>query len=215
MSVDVLKPSASLRAPFLAMLDDYDAHDPENGEFYADARLDFDTYIRSLLDEERGVDLPEGYVPCSHRWLLDTAGDVVGIARVRHNIDTPFLAEEAGHIGYDVPPAHRGQRYGIVTLRAALAEAQRLGLERVLLCCDADNLCVVAHYRSVRRSTGARVPLAALRMPGAPLLDRDSVRPRLTVHWPNKRIKLARQSDAARWSRGARSLSAVRWADDG
>jgi predicted acetyltransferase len=151
VSVDVLKPSASLRAPFLAMLDDYDAHDPEHGEFYADARLDFDTYVRSLLDEERGVDLPEGYVPCSHRWLLDAAGDVVGIARVRHNIDTPFLAEEAGHIGYDVPPAHRGQRYGIVTLRAALAEAQRLGLERVLLCCDADNL---ASWRTIEACGG-------------------------------------------------------------
>jgi hypothetical protein len=31
----------------------------------------------------------------------------------------------------------------------------------------------------------------------------------------NKRIKLARQSVAARMSRGARSLSAVRWADPG
>jgi hypothetical protein len=30
---------------------------------------------------------------------------------------------------------------------------------------------------------------------------------------PNKRIKLTRQSVAARMSRGARSLSAVRWAD--
>ncbi len=29
---------------------------------------------------------------------------------------------------------------------------------------------------------------------------------------PNKRIKLARQSVAAKKSRGARSLSAVRWA---
>jgi hypothetical protein len=30
---------------------------------------------------------------------------------------------------------------------------------------------------------------------------------------PNKRIKLARQSVAATWDRGARSLSAVRWAE--
>ena len=152
MSVDISKPSTSLRTPFLAMLDDYDAHDPENGEFYAAARLDFGAYVRSLLDEERGVDLPEGYVPCSHRWLLDAAGVIVGIARVRHNIDTPFLAEEAGHIGYDVPPAHRGHRYGIASLCAALAESRRLGLERVLLCCDADN---PASWRTIEACGGA------------------------------------------------------------
>jgi predicted acetyltransferase len=151
VSVHVSKPNSSLSAPFLAMLDDYDAHDPENGEFYAAARLDFDAYVRSLLDEERGVDLPEGYVPCAHRWLLDAAEDIVGVARVRHSIDTPFLAKEAGHIGYDVPPAHRGQRYGIASLRAALAEAQRLGLGRVLLCCDADN---PASWRTIEACGG-------------------------------------------------------------
>ncbi len=139
MKVDISKPKTSLRAAFLMMVDDYDAHDPVNGELYAAARLGFDAYVRGLLDEERGVNLPHGYVPCSHRWLLDGSGAIVGVARVRHTIDTPFLAEEAGHIGYDVPPAHRGQGYGIASLRAALAEARRLGLERVLLCCDADN----------------------------------------------------------------------------
>jgi len=78
-------------------------------------------------------------VPCSHRWLIDETQAIVGVARVRHNIDTPFLAEEAGHVGYDVPPARRGHRYGVATLQAALAEARHLGLARVLLCCDADN----------------------------------------------------------------------------
>jgi predicted acetyltransferase len=77
--------------------------------------------------------------------------EIVGIARVRHNIDTPFLAEEAGHIGYDVPPAHRGRGYGVASLRAALAEARRLGLQRVLLCCDDDN---PASWRTIEACGG-------------------------------------------------------------
>ena len=139
MNFDVSKPDRGLRGAFLAMLDDYDAHDPENGKFYAAARADFGTYVQRLHDDERGLDLPEGYVPCSHRWLIDQAAEIVGIVRVRHTIGTPFLAEEAGHIGYDVPPARRGRRYGVASLRAGLAEARRLGLTRVLLCADADN----------------------------------------------------------------------------
>jgi predicted acetyltransferase len=77
VSIDVSKPSTSLRAPFLVMLDDYDASDPDNGEFYSAARDDFDAYVRSLHDEERGLNLPEGYVPCSHRWLVDGAREIV------------------------------------------------------------------------------------------------------------------------------------------
>jgi len=37
----------------------------------------------------------------------------------------------------------------------------------------------------------------------------------MLVRLSNKRIKLTRQSVAARRSRGARSLSAVRWAEAG
>jgi len=151
VSVDILKPDTSLREAFLAMLDDLDAHDPENAEFYSAARADFEAYVQGLHDEERGLNLPEGYVPYSHRWLVDEAGEIVGIARVRHNIDTPFLAEEAGHIGYDVPPTHRGRRYGIASLRAALAEARQLGLRHVLLCADADN---PASWRTIEACGG-------------------------------------------------------------
>ena len=89
---------------------------------------------------ERGIDLPKDSVPSSNRWLIDEAGEIVGVVRVRHNIDTPFLAEEAGHIGHDVPPGKRGRGYGEACLRAGLAEARRLGLPGVLLRASADNL---------------------------------------------------------------------------
>jgi len=151
MTIDVLKPAVALRPDFFRMLDDYDAHDPENGEFYSGARVDFGAYVQSLLDEEQGLCLPDGYVPCSHRWLIDGAHEMVGIVRVRHTIGTPFLAEEAGHIGYDVPPSQRGRGYGAASLRAGLAEARRLGLERVLLCADANN---PASWRTIEACGG-------------------------------------------------------------
>ena len=126
-------PTVELRGGFIAMLDDFEAHDPANAEFYAFARSDFPAYVQSLLDEERGLHLKEGWVPCAHRWLVAPAGVVVGVTRLRHNIGTPFLAECAGHIGYDVAPRHRRQGHGHAALRIALAEARALGLPRVLL----------------------------------------------------------------------------------
>jgi len=151
MNVGISRPDIALREAFLRMLDDYDARDPENGESYSSARADFAAYVQGLHDEERGIGLPAGCVPCSHRWLTDERREIVGVARVRHTIDTPFLAEEAGHIGYDVPPSRRGRGHGVASLRAGLDEARRLGLARVLLCCDARNL---ASWRTIEACGG-------------------------------------------------------------
>ena len=115
------------------MLDDFAERDPHNTDFYAPARGDFDAYVRSLLDEEQGLNLREGWVPCTHRWLVTSNNAVAGVARLRHRIDTPFLLQDSGHIGYDVAPSYRGRGYGHVALRVSLDEAARRGISRVLL----------------------------------------------------------------------------------
>jgi predicted acetyltransferase len=121
------------------MLDDFDANDPQNAEFYSPARVDFRAYVQSLKDEEAGVNLPDGYVPCTHRWLLSPAGQLAGVVRVRHRIDTPFLAENGGHVGYDVAPSMRRLGYGHFAMAVALREAERLGVAKVLLYTSEDN----------------------------------------------------------------------------
>lgn len=139
MQPSAIAPTARVESAFLAMLADFEANDPPNAEVYAPARADFAAYVDALLNEERGVGLRPGWVPCTHRWLVDAAGSVVAVVRLRHNIDTPFLAENGGHIGYDVAPAHRRKGYGHVALATALWEAKRIGLTRVLLCAVQSN----------------------------------------------------------------------------
>ena len=145
------KPAAALSSGFLKMLDDFAEYDPQNGHFYAPARDDFAAYVRELLDEEHGENLPPGYVPCSHRWVVDEKGNVVGVVRVRHDISTPFLADEAGHIGYDVAPSLRRRGYGSACLRAGLERAREVGLKQVLLFADANN---PASWRTIERCGG-------------------------------------------------------------
>jgi predicted acetyltransferase len=147
----VTKLGLAHREAFQQMLEDYAAHDPQNGDFYARGLADFPAYVQSLDDEEHGIALIADRAPCSHRWLLDDAGAIVGIVRVRHNIKNKFLAEEVGHIGYDVPPSARGRGYGIACLQAGLEEARALQLERVLVCADTDN---PASWRTIEHCGG-------------------------------------------------------------
>ncbi|MBS1701049.1 MAG: GNAT family N-acetyltransferase [Armatimonadetes bacterium] len=139
MSLIVVKPNSSHRQAFLRMLDDYLMNDPDNVGGYALAATNFEKYLRSLEDEETGFNLLPGIVAGSHRWLLDSAGEIVAVVRTRYTIDTPFLNSVGGHIGYDVAPSQRGKRYSIAALSAGLDEARRVGLDRVMVCADAEN----------------------------------------------------------------------------
>lgn len=139
MPASAIAPTANGERAFLEMLADFESRDPGNAEFYAPAKAGFLAYVQGLLDEEHGKNVRAGWVPCTHRWLVESTGAIVGVARLRHNIGTQFLAENAGHIGYDVAPSQRGRGYGHLALSTALTEANRLGLTRVLLCSGQDN----------------------------------------------------------------------------
>ena len=63
---------------------------------------------------------------------------IVGNIEIRHRLN-PTLEELGGHIGYSVRPSERRKGYAVRMLRETLAFARGLGLERVMLDCDADN----------------------------------------------------------------------------
>lgn len=149
MSLSICKPTLALQDAFLRMLDDYDLHDPKTGARYQHVRQDFAAYVQGLHNDEQGL---VGIVPHSHRWLLNQTEEiVVAVVRVRHHINSELLANEFGHIGYDVAPSYRGRGYGVAALQAGLAHAAELGLERVLLYADTDN---PASWRTIERCGG-------------------------------------------------------------
>ena len=102
--------------------------------------MHFSEYTQSLLDEAKGINLQEGYVPCSHFWLVNSENFIVGAIRIRHHIDNEFLSLEGGHIGYDIAPSYRGCGNGKLMLNLALVKAKQLGLTKALLMADEDNL---------------------------------------------------------------------------
>jgi len=131
-------PDLSLKNGFFRALDDYEAYDPRTGLQYMEARADFEEYLERLRREEYEEVTPLEYAPCSHRWLFD-GETVVGFVRIRHHIDCPMLAEELGHIGYDVPPSYRGRGFGIASLQAGLEHTRELGIRRVLIYANSNN----------------------------------------------------------------------------
>ena len=94
-------------------------------------------WLRSCRRHARKETVPAGRVP-STQWVYLHGGEIVGMLDIRHELNDD-LAQYGGHIGYSVHPGHRRRGYASAMLRDALAHCRALGLERVLITCDADN----------------------------------------------------------------------------
>lgn len=99
----------------------------------------FADYLQRLDEMARGVGLLPGYAPQSTWCLVRDDTTVVGYSRLRSQL-TLALKDVGGHIGYSIRPSERRKGYGTRILALTLEPARALGLDRVLLTCDTNNI---------------------------------------------------------------------------
>lgn len=117
---------------------------------YPAAKDDFARYIRRLERAASGSRLQPRFVPETTYWLLCDGRYILGSCRLRHRLNRA-LKHEGGHIGYDIRPAERRKGYGTLQLQLLLEKARDLGLEKVLVTCDTDN---IASARVIEKNRG-------------------------------------------------------------
>ena len=117
---------------------------------YAIRRLDYYDFAY-YCDNLEVRDTSDGLVPDSTFFCLDEERNIiVGAVNIRHHLNEALLIN-GGHIGDGVRPSER--RKGIATKMIALAldECKKLGLERVLMVCDKEN---VGSAKSIQKNGG-------------------------------------------------------------
>jgi predicted acetyltransferase len=150
--LSLLHPTPGWESEYLAMAREFHAAG-ETGWPYGASDID-DLAVRDFLafatrcdDHRHGRDLPPGYVPGSVFMLIDD-GQLIGVASLRHRLND-YLLNIGGHIGYCVRPSMRRRGYMKRFLPLVLAEAARLGLDRVLITCQVHNTASEKVIRSV------------------------------------------------------------------
>ena len=140
MTLKLIKASTEYKEQICDMLDEWYA----TGESIIPWAIrkkdyhDFEEYIKSVEADER--DIENGLVPDSTFFCLDTdSNKVVGAVNIRHYLNERLLLN-GGHIGDGVRPSER--RKGIATkmIELALAECKKLGIDRVLMVCNKNNI---------------------------------------------------------------------------
>ena len=136
--VQLVLPSLKYRASYLQALEESKGETGETQLNKPEENQSFEDFVQQLHDNARGVNLPKGWVPASMFWLIDNE-EVIGRTHIRHELND-YLFKHGGHIGYYIRPSKRNMGYGKKILELSLAEAKKLGLKKVLVTCDDDNI---------------------------------------------------------------------------
>ncbi len=113
----------------------------ENGLMNNANGLSFEEYkewLKKKYADSEQIGLMDGWkVPSTTYWLYADEKPV-GFGSIRHFL-TDALREAGGHIGYGIAPEYRRKGYGKKILGLLLEEANRLGIDRVLVTIRLDN----------------------------------------------------------------------------
>lgn len=134
---ELVRPDVRFERSFQEALDEFG---PDDGAMVWErrmARTDFARYVRTVAAWERGEQIPAGWVAVSTFWLVD-GEEYIGGTNIRHVLND-YLLRYGGHIGYTIRPSRRREGHGTEICRLAIIEAERLGIDPILITCDDDN----------------------------------------------------------------------------
>lgn len=143
MALKLVKASYEYQKQIVEMLKEWkDYNDSHNtntspASIFKNNYDDFEYYINHLEVKENNK---EGLVKDSVFFCLDEDRDImVGAINIRHYLND-YLLNYGGHIGDGIRPSERRKGYATLMIALALNECKKLGIKRVLMVCDKDNI---------------------------------------------------------------------------
>lgn len=133
-TVTLEQPDLKYKDGYLAALAEFQAEGRYQNLNIEELESDFDAFIEKIPN----IRIEMNKVPESEFWLIDNE-EYIGRLSIRHELNEELL-RVGGHIGYAIRPSERKRGYGKKALELGLQEAKKLGLKKVLVTCDSNNI---------------------------------------------------------------------------
>lgn len=176
----LIRPCKAYRDSFLSGAAEFHAEGRPDSTYAAFLGYDlaslerhFGEFVNDLLNLAFENSLPRGWQQDRVFWLI-AGGEYLGQTSIRPQLNTRYLLTYGGHIGYSIRPTRRRQGYGTRILALALEEARQLGLQRVLVTCNSDNLPSkkIIEHNGGRFESSMAMPAHLLRAEGRQVKER-------------------------------------------
>lgn len=98
---------------------------------------DFDSFF-NITETNRTI--VSKWTPPSTLFFIMQDDRILWGLYLRHKVSLDDLQKVGGNIEYGIRPSERGKWYAIEAFRLGIEEAKKIGLEKLLLTCFADNI---------------------------------------------------------------------------
>lgn len=139
--IELIKPTTDYKKQILGYRDEFlDNKETIHGGGGLERFDTFEKWLKVCADSEHQETIPKDRVPATQYAAIRASdGKVVGLLQIRHSLND-HLKLEGGHIGYSVRKSERRKGYGTEMLKAALRKCKELGITKVLLTCEPENI---------------------------------------------------------------------------
>ena len=143
MNIELVRLTSEYKKQLFEMLEEWKEDiivnhtDMSPWKIWANDFHDFDHYLNNLDTAEEAQN---GWVPDTTLFCLDKDRNIfVGAVNIRHYLNDA-LRKTGGHIGDGIRPSERRKGYATAMIALALEECKKLGIHKVLMCCDKENI---------------------------------------------------------------------------
>ncbi len=99
----------------------------------------YDEWLTMIQSVEKDALIKEKVHASTYFSIRKQDQRIIGTIQLRHSL-SGMLRKYGGHIGYGIRPSERRKGYGSEQLVLVLEEAKKLGLDKVMITCDKNNL---------------------------------------------------------------------------
>lgn len=102
--------------------------------------MNYEEYLDDIIKMKDSIYAKTlGFVSANTYFMIrEEDNKIIGMVNFRHELDED-LYRSGGHIGYGIRPTERRKGYAKIQLYLALQEAEKIGLDRVMVDCDEKN----------------------------------------------------------------------------
>ncbi|MGH4120361.1 GNAT family N-acetyltransferase [Clostridium sp.] len=136
----LLRPSIEYKHQVLEYKNDFMVNgDNLAGTSYLDKYDIYEEWMKFVSDNEQESTKHTEVTASVFLAIREEDNKLIGMINIRHTLND-YLYNYGGHIGYSVRKIERKKGYAKEMLKIALEECRKLGMKKVLLTCDADNI---------------------------------------------------------------------------